>query len=122
MTNIQISCENARKVYGSLNMPLLSFMCKVHRITQREFALIFGISKSYAEEILKHRVLNLRCGGLRELNRTQDHTLGRMRHHVKRYLFHVVVGVRVEIDIHRINLHREQHGIPIASTVNLRGR
>ena len=54
-TNLQIGIEQQRAVYENLARPLLSQLINIHNITFREFAEIFGISKSHSEEILNHR-------------------------------------------------------------------
>lgn len=54
-TNIQIGNEKARAVYGQCPRPLLAQLCELHDISIREFAAIFGVSKSYAEEIVNHK-------------------------------------------------------------------
>jgi transcriptional regulator with XRE-family HTH domain len=56
-TNLQIGVEKQRAVYTSLPVPLLAQLADLHGITVREFATIFGISKSLAWEILNHRKL-----------------------------------------------------------------
>jgi transcriptional regulator with XRE-family HTH domain len=53
-TNVQIAIEQQRVRYSTLRKPLLAQMAEAHRLTVREFAAIFGISKSYAQEILNH--------------------------------------------------------------------
>lgn len=57
MTNLQIGIEKCRAVYENLARPLLSQLASVHNLTVREFASIFEISKSHAEEILNHKKL-----------------------------------------------------------------
>jgi DNA-binding XRE family transcriptional regulator len=54
-TALQFDIEKRRAVYESLASPLLAQLAKVHGLTVREFAGIFEISKSHAEEILNHR-------------------------------------------------------------------
>lgn len=55
-TEIQIVNEKCRAEYVREGIPpLLQQFTQVHRITIREFASIFGISKAYAEDIIKHR-------------------------------------------------------------------
>lgn len=44
-----------RAIYYSLQKPLLTQLAQIHRVTVREFAAIFNISKSNAQEILAHR-------------------------------------------------------------------
>jgi transcriptional regulator with XRE-family HTH domain len=51
----QVGIEQQRAVYEFLARPLLSQLCILHRISVRDFAEIFDISKSYAEEILNHK-------------------------------------------------------------------
>jgi DNA-binding XRE family transcriptional regulator len=55
-TNVQIVSEKCRALYeipGS--PPLLQQVIQVYRITIREFAATFGISKFHAEDIIKQR-------------------------------------------------------------------
>src|SRR5271155_701972 len=55
-TNIQLINEKARAVYDTDGAPpLLQQCCQLYRITFREFASIFGISRGHAENLLKHR-------------------------------------------------------------------
>jgi transcriptional regulator with XRE-family HTH domain len=54
-TNVQLGIEQQRAVYETMPRPLLSQLAEVHRITVRDFADIFGISKSYAGELLNHK-------------------------------------------------------------------
>lgn len=62
-TNLQIGLEKQRSVYDNLARPLLSQLVHVHNITIREFAEIFGISKSFCEDILNHKKFpNLELG------------------------------------------------------------
>lgn len=49
--------DRQRACYESLERPLLAQMAALHQVSVREFAGIFGISKSYAEEILNHKKL-----------------------------------------------------------------
>ena len=44
-------------MYELCPKPLLSQLAALHQLSVREFAAIFGISKSYAEEILNHKKL-----------------------------------------------------------------
>jgi transcriptional regulator with XRE-family HTH domain len=53
-TNVQIGIERQRAVY-EMPRTLLAQLAEVHSISVRDFAKIFGISKSYAEEILNHK-------------------------------------------------------------------
>jgi transcriptional regulator with XRE-family HTH domain len=55
-TNLQIGIERQRAVYD-MPRPLLAQLAEIHDISVRDFAKIFGISKSYAEEILNHKKL-----------------------------------------------------------------
>lgn len=55
-TNLQITIERQRAVYESLAKPLLYQMAMLHRLSIREFAAIFQISKGHAEAVLKHQV------------------------------------------------------------------
>jgi transcriptional regulator with XRE-family HTH domain len=56
-TNLQIGIEQQRALYDYMPRPLLSQLAELHRISVRDFAAIFGISKSHAEEILNHKKL-----------------------------------------------------------------
>jgi DNA-binding XRE family transcriptional regulator len=54
---LQIVNEKCRAVYEVEGKPpLLQQITQLYRITIREFAGIFGISKAHAENIIKHRV------------------------------------------------------------------
>lgn len=54
-TNLQITVERERAVYTSMPRPLLSQLCRIHGLSVRDFASIFQISKSHAEEVLNHK-------------------------------------------------------------------
>ena len=55
-TNIQVTVEKCRALYEVEGSPkLLQQITTCYRITIREFASIFGISKAHAEDIIKHR-------------------------------------------------------------------
>lgn len=56
-TGLQLAVEQTRAVYDTMPRPLLSQLCKLHRLSVRDFANIFGISKSHAEEIINHKKL-----------------------------------------------------------------
>ena len=57
-SNVQMRINAARNHYTGLGQPpLLEQICKVHSITQREFAAIFGVSKAHAEAVIKERTL-----------------------------------------------------------------
>jgi transcriptional regulator with XRE-family HTH domain len=56
-TNLQATIEQRREVYDHLKKPLLAQLCECHNLTVREVAAIFGISKSYAAELLNHEKL-----------------------------------------------------------------
>jgi transcriptional regulator with XRE-family HTH domain len=56
-TNIQPVIERQRVVYESLARPLLAQMAELHGISIRDFGQMFGISKTYAAEILNHEKL-----------------------------------------------------------------
>lgn len=53
-TNVQVAVEQQRAVYGTLKMPFLAQMARMHRLSVRDIAGIFGISKSYAAQLLNH--------------------------------------------------------------------
>ena len=55
-TNLQLSIERQRVLYDTLAKPLLYQLWYLHRLTIRDFAQIFGVSKGHAEAVLKHRV------------------------------------------------------------------
>lgn len=56
-TNIQVCLEKARACYeASGQAPLLQQLCQVHNLSLREFASIFGISKSHAGDVVAHKV------------------------------------------------------------------
>ena len=56
-TNVQVTSEKCRAIYEVEGVPpLLQQISQLHRLTIREFAAIFGISKDYSEKIIKHRV------------------------------------------------------------------
>lgn len=57
-TGLQISVEKARALYcreGS--PPLLQQIVQIYRISVREFAIIFGIKKSQAANIISHKAV-----------------------------------------------------------------
>ena len=54
-TNIQLGVEKERAVYTSMPRPLLAQLCLLHGLSIRDFAQIFEISKSHAQEILNHQ-------------------------------------------------------------------
>lgn len=54
-TSLQIGIEKQRALYEQLSGPLLSQIAALHRVSVRDFASIFGVSKSHAQEILNHR-------------------------------------------------------------------
>lgn len=54
-SNLQIGIEQQRAAYEFLYRPLLSQIAQTHGISVRDFAEIFGISKSHAEEIMNHK-------------------------------------------------------------------
>jgi DNA-binding XRE family transcriptional regulator len=57
-SNIQETNIRARAFYEQEGKPpLLALICQAHGITIRDFAKIFGISKSHAAEIIAHRKL-----------------------------------------------------------------
>lgn len=57
-SNLQITSEKARAIYeGSGQPPLLAQIAAVHNLSVRDFASIFGIGKSHANDILNHKVL-----------------------------------------------------------------
>ena len=53
-SNVQTAIERAREKYGE-EAPLLQRVCAAHQISIRDFAAIFGISKTHAAEIIAHR-------------------------------------------------------------------
>jgi DNA-binding XRE family transcriptional regulator len=56
-SNIQTASEQQRAIYSSLRMTLLAQLLNVHCVTVRDFAAIFGVSKSHAADIVAHRKL-----------------------------------------------------------------
>lgn len=56
-SNIQAAQEQQRAVYSYLRMPLLTQILNVHCLTIRDFAAIFGVSKSHAADVVSHRKL-----------------------------------------------------------------
>jgi plasmid maintenance system antidote protein VapI len=55
-TNVQSIIENQRSFYENLGRPLLQYVLEVYGLSIRDFAGIFSISLSHAEDIVKHRV------------------------------------------------------------------
>ena len=55
-TNLQVAIDQQRAVYSHLRRPLLSQLAQLHGLTVRDFARIFDVSKSYADDILRMRV------------------------------------------------------------------
>lgn len=55
-TALQVVIEKQREIYQRDGLPpFLQQVCQMYRITIREFASIFGISKAHAEQIIKQR-------------------------------------------------------------------
>ena len=55
-TALQLVIEKQRAVYVVEGIPpFMQQVCQMYRITIREFAGIFGISKAHAEAIIKQR-------------------------------------------------------------------
>lgn len=54
-TNIQRWIKQERAAYSTLRKPLLAQLAQLHGISVRDFAAIFKVSKSNAQEILAHR-------------------------------------------------------------------
>ena len=52
---LQVGIEKQRAVYENMPKPLLAQLAEVHQLTVRDIGEIFGISKSYAADILQHR-------------------------------------------------------------------
>ena len=55
-SNIQAAIERAREKYGE-HPTLLSRICQAHGISVRDFAVIFGISKTHAADVIGHKKL-----------------------------------------------------------------
>jgi transcriptional regulator with XRE-family HTH domain len=55
-TNIQSAIERQREEYGKFPKPLLQLIAEAHGLSIRDFAEVFLISVSYAEDVLKHKV------------------------------------------------------------------
>ena len=54
-SNTQICNEKARAYYQAQGQPpLLVQICAAHQVSIRDFAAIFGISKTYSAEIINH--------------------------------------------------------------------
>jgi transcriptional regulator with XRE-family HTH domain len=54
----QLYIEGMRGYYqNGLDVPLIAQLCKLHYISVREFAEIFGVSKSYAHQLMQHEKL-----------------------------------------------------------------
>jgi transcriptional regulator with XRE-family HTH domain len=51
-SNLQINTERQRALYLYLEPPLIAQLAKVHGLTVRDFAAIFGMGKSLAAQIL----------------------------------------------------------------------
>lgn len=57
-TNVQVIVERQRALYEGEGLPtFLEQLIQVHQISIRDYAEIFGISKSHAENVLKHKVM-----------------------------------------------------------------
>ena len=54
-SNLQVGIEQARAIYTSMPRPLLAQLCLLHGLSIRDFAQIFEVSKSHAEEVLNHK-------------------------------------------------------------------
>ena len=55
-TELQVVIEKQRAIYDVQGIPpFLQQVCQMYRITIREFASIFGISKAHSENIIKQR-------------------------------------------------------------------
>ena len=54
-SNLQVGIDQQREVYGHLRFPLLQQLCRIHSLTVRDVATIFGIGKSHAQEIITHQ-------------------------------------------------------------------
>lgn len=54
-TYVQSIIEGVREFYGTLRMPLLAQLAKIHGLSVRDLAAIWGISKSHASDILSHK-------------------------------------------------------------------
>jgi transcriptional regulator with XRE-family HTH domain len=57
ISNIQATIEKQREHYAKQGKPLLTRMCEAHKLTIRDFAAVFGISKAHAEKIMKQQAL-----------------------------------------------------------------
>ena len=51
-TNLQLGLEAQREIYGHLKKPMLAQICEIHRLTIRDLASIFGISKNTANAVI----------------------------------------------------------------------
>jgi DNA-binding XRE family transcriptional regulator len=54
-TNLQLSIEHQRALYGKLARPLLAQLAEIHGLSVRAFAEIFGISAAHSQELLTHK-------------------------------------------------------------------
>ena len=54
-SNLQVGIDQQREVYGHLRFPLLQQLCRIHSLSVRDVATIFGIGKSHAQEIITHQ-------------------------------------------------------------------
>lgn len=54
-TGVQIRIDRERAVYETLAKPLLYQLWYLHKLSIRDFAEIFGVSKNHAENLLKHK-------------------------------------------------------------------
>ena len=54
-SNLQCAIDQQREVYSHLRFPLLQQLCRIHSLTVRDVATIFGIGKSHAQEIITHQ-------------------------------------------------------------------
>jgi transcriptional regulator with XRE-family HTH domain len=54
-TNVQIGIEKQRAFIEMLTKPPLTQICEIHGLSVRDMASIFGISKSYAWEVMRCR-------------------------------------------------------------------
>ena len=55
-TSLQVAIDQQRAVYSHRRRPRLSQLAQLHGLTVRDFARIFDVSKSYADDILRMRV------------------------------------------------------------------
>lgn len=54
-SNVQVVIEQLRAKYAEIPRPFLSQVCLIYNLSVRDFAGIFGISKTHAADIIQQR-------------------------------------------------------------------